>query len=234
MPVQLEELTQEDIKAVLRFRKRKEKKAQPKIVKPRYPVNGYAKDPDFLHLYVNDVRVLTPDEYGKLRYTIHKQHHKALFDILMITGMRYEELLRLYDHKEWYNAKKNLIHLPEEAQKKEKRKQLERTIHPLPSMFSLLLDVLWSGKRPPSQTTFNKDLQRWAITAGINPYGLSVKTSRKTLESWSIAAGIPESTVCLRQGHNSTTSMLHYQGLAFSEEELTDIKNTLSEWRLLR
>jgi hypothetical protein len=65
-------------------------------------------------------------------------------------------------------------------------------------------------------------------------FGMSVKTSRKTIESWSIAAGIPESTVCLRQGHDSATSMHHYQGLAFSDDELNDIRKILTEWRILR
>lgn len=101
-------------------------------------------------------------------------------------------------------------------------------------MFSYLLNDLWGNQRPPQQTTFDKNIKRWAITAGINPYGLSVKTNRKTLESWSIATGIPESTVCLRQGHDSVTSMHHYQRLAFSEQELVDIKNILTEWRLVR
>jgi hypothetical protein len=59
--------------------------------------------------------------------------------------------------------------------------------------------------------------QRWAVAAGINPYGLSAKTTRKTLESWMITAGIIESAVCLRQGHDSLTSMKHYQGFVFSE-----------------
>jgi len=202
------DLTPDDWKAVIRYRKRNEKQAQPKIDKPRYPVNNYTRDNDFLHLYVNDVRVLTPTEYRRLREAIPKEHHKALFDILMITGIRYIELLRLYDHKEWYNPKNNIIHLPASAQKKVKRKQVERTIHPLLSMFSYLLKDRWENKRPPLQSTFDKDIKRWSKLAGINPFGMSVKTSRKTIESWSIAVGIPESTVCLRQGHDSVTSAL--------------------------
>ena len=230
----VEDLTPNDLKAVMRYRKRIEKQAQPKIDKPRYPVNRYEKDNDFLHLYVNDVRVLTPAEYRRLREIIPKDNHRAIFDILMITGVRYIELLRLYEHKEWYNSKNNIIHLPASAQKKVKRKQLERTIHPLPSMFSYLLKELWDNKRPPSQSTFDMDIKRWSKLAGINPFGMSVKTSRKTIESWSVAAGIPESTVCLRQGHDSVTSMHHYQGLAFSDDELNDIRKILTEWRILR
>jgi len=201
--------------------------------KCRYPVNQYSKDPDNLHLYVKDIRILTQKEYKHLREAIPKDHYKILFDILMVTGMRFEELLRLYNHKEWYNASKNLIHLPEMAQLKAKRKQLERTVFPLPSMFGYLLKDLWEGPKPPAQTTFNKDLQRWAKLAGMNPYGISVKTSRKTIESWQVVSGILESTVCLRAGHSEVTSMKHYQGLALSEDEKRDIKNQLIEWNFI-
>jgi hypothetical protein len=38
----------------------------------------------------------------------------------------------------------------------------------------------------------------------------------------------------LRQGHDSLTSMRHYQGLAFSEDDIKDIKKQLSEWGILR
>ncbi len=192
----------------------------------KYPKSGYEKDSEALHFYVKDVRILTPKEYEALKATIPKDQHKTTLDILLITGMRYAELLRLYDNPAWYNEKRNIIHLPEEAQKKHKRRQLERTIHPLPSMFNYLLKDFWQARKPPLESTWNKNLQRWAMSAGINPYGLSVKSSRKTLESWLIASGVVESTVCLRQGHDSLTSMRHYQGLAFSDDELRDIKKS--------
>ena len=200
----------------------------------KYPKHTYERDPEVLHLYVKDIRILTSKEYEALKTAIPKEAHKTILDILLITGMRYIEVLRLYDHKEWYNEKRNLIHLPESAQKKQKRRQLERTIHPLPSMFSDLLRDFWQANRPPQETTWNKNLQRWAVAAGINPYGLSVKTTRKTLESWMITAGIIESAVCLRQGHDSLTSMRHYQGLVFSDDELLDIKKKLTAWGIVK
>jgi len=208
------------------------KKPQAETV--RYPVSGYSKDTNNLHLYVRNIRILTPSEYKQLREAIPKDRYKTIFDILMITGMRFIELKRLYYHKEWYNEKRNLIHLPEEAQQKHKRTQQERTIHPLPSMFNYLLRDLWNGKPLPAQTTFDKDLQRWARYAGMSPYGISVKTSRKTIESWCVAASVPITSVCLRQGHDNLTSMRHYQGLAFSDNELNDIKKILTEWSILR
>lgn len=99
-------------------------------------------------------------------------------------------------------------------------------------MFNYLLKDFWQARRPPLESTWNKDLQRWAKIAGISPYGLSVKSTRKTIESWMISAGVPESTVCLRQGHDSLTSMRHYQGLAFSDDEIRDIKKQLTAWGL--
>lgn len=101
-------------------------------------------------------------------------------------------------------------------------------------MFNYILKDFWEGKKPPLEATWNKNLQRWAVAAGINLYGLSAKTTRKTLESWMIAAGMLESAVCLRQGHDSLTSMRHYQSLAFSEDELWDIKKQLIAWGLMK
>lgn len=203
-------------------------------MKNKYFRSGYEKDANSLHFYVRDIRILTPKEYESLRAAIPKDQHKTILDILLITGMRYAELLRLYEHQEWYNEKRNLIHLPEQAQRKHKRKQIERTIHPLPSMFNYILKDFWQARKPPLEATWNQNMQRWAKAARINPYGMSVKTTRKTIESWMIAAGVLESTVCLRQGHDSLTSMRHYQGLAFSDDELKDIKKQLTAWGLFR
>ncbi len=228
------DISQEEVEALERFRARKARLTEPKIKADKYPKSGYKKDPDVLHLYVKDVRIITPREYEILKAVIPTDQHKTMFDILLITEMRYEEFLRLYEHKEWYNEKRNIIHLPEEAQLKHKRKQVERTIHPLPYGFSYLMKAFWNGKKPPLEATWNQNLQRWAQKAGLNPYGWSVKTTRKTLESWQIAAGVPESTVCLRAGHDSMTSMKHYQGLAFSDDEKREIKKQLTEWGILK
>lgn len=73
-------------------------------------------------------------------------------------------------------------------------------------------------------------MQRWGKAAGLSPYELSVKTTRKNLESWMITVEVLESSVCLRQGHDSLKSMRHYQGLAFSEGGLKDIKRQLTAW----
>ena len=199
----------------------------------KYPVLQLRRDPETIHHYLNgEIRILTPGEYQKIKNIIPQKRHRTLFDILMITGMRYIEVQRLWDHREWYLKKDNIIHLPEEAQKKHKRSQLERTIHPLPGMFELLMDNFFEERRPPAESNWNRDLRNWAENASINPYGLSAKSTRKTIESWMIKSGSLESAVCLRQGHDSLTSMRHYQGLAFSDDEIRDIKRQLTTWGL--
>jgi integrase len=186
------------------------------------------------HMYsFGEIRILTPDEYNKLRAFIPQDRHKMLLDILLITGMRYVEACRLWNNPKWFNPRRNIIHLPPEAQRKHKRTQQERTIQPLPSMFGYILRDFWEARRPPSESSWNRDLRKWAEMAGIHPYGLSAKTTRKTIESWMIASGLNESRICLRSGHDNLTSMRHYQNLAFSDSELNDIKKQLTAWGML-
>ena len=180
-----------------------------------------------------EIRILTPDEYNKLRAVIPQARHKTLLDVLLITGMRYIEVCRLWDNPKWFNEARNIIHLPQGAQKKHKRTQLERTIQPLPSMFSYILKDFWEARKPPCESSWNRNLQKWSQMAGISPYGISAKTTRKTIESWCVSSGLNESRVCLRTGHDNLTSMRHYQNLAFSDSELNDIKKQLTAWGML-
>jgi integrase len=201
----------------------------------KYPTQQIRRDPAMMHLYsAGEIRILTVDEYQKLEEAIPKDEHKIILKVLLITGMRFIELQRLYDNPEWYNQKRNHIHLPPEGQKKHKRTQKERTIHPLPSMFSDTMKLFFSGCRPPHESSWNRNIQRWSRIAGLNPYGISAKTTRKTIESWMVTAGIEVTSICLRQGHDSLTSMNHYQGLAFSDSEQRDIENQLKMWGLLK
>jgi len=201
----------------------------------KYPTQGIKRDRDCLHLYTNgEIKVLTVDEYLKLKSAIPKDDYKIILDVLLITGMRYIEVCRLYKNHEWYNERRNLIHLPAEAQLKHERCQPERTIQGLPEMFNLMMKMFFTGKKPPVESSWNRDLQRWAKLSNLNPYGISGKTSRKTCESWQIVAGVPETTVCLRSGHTTLVSMLHYQNLAFSDDEIRDIEKQLKGWGMLK
>lgn len=201
----------------------------------KYPTQQLKRDPENRHLYTaGEIRILTVQEYQRLENAIPKDEYKRILKICFITGLRYIEIQRLFDNPEWYNKQRNIIHLASDGQRKHERTQKERTIHPLPSMFDDTMSFFFAGCRPPEQTSWNRDLQRWSRIAGIHPYGISAKTSRKSLESWMISAGIEVTSVCLRQGHDSLTSMRHYQGLAFSDSEQRDIENLLKLWGLLK
>ena len=45
---------------------------------------------------------------------------------------------------------------------------------------------------------------------------------------------IPEIKIYPYQGHDSVTSLMHYQSLSFTDYELRDIKVRLTEWGILQ
>jgi hypothetical protein len=176
-------------------------------------------------------KVLTVEEYDKFLQIV-PEAKRVFFEINTITGLRYVELQRLHDNPEWYNKGRNQIILPKEAQKKVKQKLVKRTIDKLPSTFGYMFKLFIEGKKPPERTSWNRDLSRWSLKAGIKPK-VGNKTPRKSIESWMLKAGIPEIEIYSRQGHDPITSLRHYQSLSFTDYELRDIKKRLNEWGIL-
>lgn len=181
-------------------------------------------------ILVNGIRVLGPFEIDKLAQAIKPDKYYSIFEVCLWSGMRYVEIQRLHGHPEWWLPDRRSIHLPKTAQKKVKRKQLERHVHPVPLALGNELRRFFAGPAPITRRGWNMALVRWAEAAGLDPVGISAKTTRKTIESWMITAGVPINIVCLRQGHDSMTSMSHYQGLPFTEAEKIEIKKRLVGW----
>ena len=180
----------------------------------------------------DSTKVFTVEEYDKFIYSI-PESKRVIFEINTITGLRYVELQRVYDHPEWYIKSRNQIILPHEAQKKVKQKLVKRTIDKLPSTFAYMFKLFIDGKRPPERTSWNHDLARWSQKANISPK-VNLKTARKTIESWMLKAGIPEIEIYSRAGHDPLTSLRHYQSLSFTDYEMRDIKKRLAEWGVLK
>lgn len=179
-------------------------------------------------ILVNGTRILGPFESDLLRESIEKDYLRTIYDVCLWTGMRYIEVQRFYSHPEWWMSLRKCVHLPAEAQKKVKRTQIERYVHPIPAQLETILPYFHKNTKPPSLQAWNQNLARWSVKSGLNSIGLSAKSTRKSIESWMICAGIPLHVVCLRQGHDSLTSMQHYQGLPFAEDELTEIRRRLA------
>jgi hypothetical protein len=176
-------------------------------------------------------KVLTVEEYDKFINSI-PESKRVTFEINTITGLRYVELQRLHANPSWYYKARNQIILPHEAQQKVKQKLPKRTIDRLPSTFAYLFNLFVEGHRPPERTSWNKDLERWSLKAGISPK-VNLKTARKTIESWMLKAGIPEIEIYSRAGHDPLTSLRHYQSLSFTDYEMRDIRKRLTEWGVL-
>jgi len=109
----------------------------------------------------------------------------------------------------------------------------KRTIDKLPSTFPYIFKQFIVGHRPPERSSWNRDLTRWSLKAGLSPK-VGPKSSRKTIESWMLKVGIPEIEIYSRQGHDPVTSLKHYQSLSFTDYEMRDIEKRLTEWGILR
>ncbi len=179
-------------------------------------------------ILVKKVRVLTPNEYDSILHVIDRPINRKRFLLMFWTGMRYAELQRFHNNPKWYLKSRNVIHIPQEGQKKKKRTQVERVIHPLPELMREIIDGFHKDPKPPTLQTWNDNLKRWSVKAGLSDNGISAKTTRKTIESWMVVAGVPLNQVYLRQGHNELTSLIHYQGLHFTPSEKEEIKRRLS------
>jgi len=177
-------------------------------------------------------KVLTVEEYDKFIQYI-PENKRVIFEINVITGMRYIEIQRLYDNPSWYYKERNQIILPKEAQQKVKQKLVKRTIDRLPSTFPYLFKAFTEGNRPPEYSWWYRQLSNWSRKACIEPK-IGPKTPRKTIESWMLKAGINEYEIYSRQGHDPVTSLRHYQSLSFTDYEMRDIEKRLTEWGILR
>ena len=176
-------------------------------------------------------KVLTVEEYDTFLKAVPDKF-KPIFEVNVITGLRYVELQRLHENPQWYFQDRNQIILPKEAQKKVKQKLPKRTIDKLPASFSYIFKAFREGKKLPHRVTWWENLKRWSEAAEIEP-AVNPKTPRKTIESWMLRAGVPEIEIYSRAGHDPVTSLRHYQSLSFTDYELRDIKKRLIEWGIL-
>ena len=178
------------------------------------------------------IRILSPFDYDLMEKVIDKPYLLTIFNIARWTGMRYAEIRRLYDHPEWVMTERKHIHLDSKAQKKVKRKALERHV-PIPTQIENELKYFFKNQRPPTMQTWDENLKRWADKAGLGIEGISAKMTRASLETWMVAAGLDDRSICLRQGHNTITSLNHYQALPnlFTVSERLEIEKRLAGWK---
>lgn len=168
------------------------------------------------------VRVLRPSEFKLIRESV-KKDKGILLDCVLLTGMRYEELIRLRRNEDWLSGK--FVYLPEWAEKKVKRKQKERIIN-LSIMGRYILPQLFDVK-VPSRSAFDK----WLSYNFRLIKGLSAKSFRKTYGSWLLSL-YPESLmdIALSQGHDALTELNHYAKNGFLDRDKQEMKEFIEGW----
>jgi integrase len=169
------------------------------------------------------VRILRPSEFIMLKSSITNGEKQILVDALLLTGLRYEEALRLRGNPDWFDG--NFIHLPEWAQLKAKRKQRERWVRlSIPGKYVMRE---FFAIRMPSRIAFDK----WTRYNFPLIEGLSAKSFRKTWESW-LLFSFPDKAmeIALSQGHTELTQLRHYANLPFLDKDREEMKEFVVGW----
>jgi hypothetical protein len=175
------------------------------------------------------VRIFTPAEVDALVAVIRRPYHRTLLGVLFWTGMRYVETQQLHAHPEYWVQERGVIDLPFIPSGTGMRTTPPRQI-PVPQQLVEYLPGFFHDPAPPTVQVWGRNLKRWADQAGIGSEGVSPKSTRKTIESWMVVIDVPMNKVCLRQGHDSVTSLGYYQNMAFTYDEVAEIRRRLASW----
>ena len=186
-------------------------------------------------IIVKGTRVLRPSEYVILRSQMNDDQ-QLILDSLLLTGMRYEELLRFHDHPEWLDD--GAIHLPAEAVLKGRKikdpDERQRWVR-LSIRGKAVLEHLHRVEMP-KRVAFDQMLKRKALKAveaspGFNPMKISAKSMRKTYASW-LRSYYPQMSdyIFLSMGHSSRTELRHYLGIPFSDRDKMEMREWTEGW----
>jgi hypothetical protein len=170
-------------------------------------------------------RILTVNEYDKFIRCIPKSM-RAIFEVNMLTGLKYVELQQLYDNPQWYFKKSDKIIFPKETQRNGKQKVLC-----MPHAFSNLFSIFLNNKKPPYRSSWNKDLARWSVEANINPK-VGLKTPKKTIEIWLFKIGLEGYEIRSMLGYYPVTHK-QCQKVSFTDNEIEMIEQRLCVWRII-
>ncbi len=183
----------------------------------------------------NGIRILRPKEYDSLLEAIYrkngKYHYREIINALLYTGMRYVELQRFMEHKDWFDKRTRSIYLPPEASRKKKRTLRERYVYLSTQGLIHVENFILYVDRLPGRETLDNTLRLWGRKSELGDNGISVKTFRKTWESW-LVVSYPTAfpLIAMSQGHTLITAMEHYLNLPFTKEDVEEIKLRTAGW----
>ena len=191
-------------------------------------------------LTCNGSRVLTPGEATSIRRVISKPSNRALFDLMLYTGLRLEEVRQLVEHPEIFDEERRVLVI---KSGKKTATQKTRNVILSDKGVEAVRAFLQAPKMPASSSAWQTNLIRWSKIAGLSPlpgrdneggnvYGITVRTSRKSLESWLLTAYPDRAAwIALSQGHTETTALGHYLNVSFTDQEREAIVEEVRGWR---
>ena len=186
-------------------------------------------------ILVKGTRILRPSEYLILRNQLNEDQ-QLILDSLLLTGMRYEELLRFHDHPDWLDD--GSIHLPAEAvlngraiKDPDERQRWVRLSIRGKAVLPHLHRVAMPGRVAFDQMLKRKGLKAIETSPGFNPTKISAKSMRKTYTSW-LRAYYPHMSdyIFLSMGHSSRTELRHYLGIPFTDRDKQEMKEWVEGW----
>jgi len=178
-------------------------------------------------LLKNGIRIFRPAEFRLFINAIPKIEYKDKVEALLYSGARYNEMRWLYENKKAFKDE-TYIEMPS---MKPKARHKVRIIT-LNNQGRRAVSMFLRGKKNlPTHIAFDENYNRWAIKAGLDPAGISVKSTRKTWECW-LCKAYPQNwlQIFLSQGHTEKVSMEYYTMLPFTDDELKDIQYFVDGW----
>lgn len=173
--------------------------------------------------------ILKPAELKMIIASIPREKSRVKFEAALYSGMRYSELMALKKHKEDFNAHDKSILV---RSKKVKTKTPLRYVHlndlGVRAFQRIISDKLWF----PSRTTWDENLKKWAVLAGVDPAGFSAKSLRKTYECYLVVKYTKLiEQIFLSQGHVRDVALKHYLSFSFSDQDILEMDEYVRGWR---
>lgn len=190
-------------------------------------------------LSCNGSRVLSPAEADAIRAVISKPSSRALFDLLLYTGLRFAEVRQLAADPSILDQERGTLAI---RSTKAKARQVGRNVILGDRGRAAVAAFLEAGgKMPAHVTAWQQNLIAWSRAAGLaplsgptaagNPAGMTTRTTRKTWESWLLAACPAEIVrITLSQGHSETIALRHYLNVSWTAEEREAIAAEVGGW----
>lgn len=192
-------------------------------------------------LFVEGSRILTPDEVTAIRSVIYKRAPRAMFDLLLYTGIRLYEVRQLADNPAIFDEERKQLSITGTIRKPESTAQVREVRVGDRGCASVRTFLDLGAKVPGNEATWHMNLSRWSKAAGLvplatattgsNPAGITTRTCRRTWESWLNAAFPAEvARIALSQGRFRTAAIRRYGSIPWTDDEMEAIRREVEGW----